>query len=161
VTVPSCYALTGLTRTAGATRRVVVQGFDLPFRGVLVAAAGFAVGLLPTVAAVLVVGTWGLAVMAFVQVAVFQLVERRTRGGLHLRTYRALLDKRRGTRTVGRFRCCGVTVDPAPGVFRVVTAASVPGRPGTASSGVPGVFDGGVDQSVSASAGRRPRLSVA
>ncbi len=161
MTGPSCYTLTGLTRTAGATRRVVVQGFDLPFRGVLVAAAGFAVGLLPTVAAVLLVGTWGLAVMAFVQVAAFQLVERHTRGGLHLRTYRALLDKRRGTRTVGRFRCCGVTVDPAPGVFRVVTAASVPGRTAPASSGVPGLFDGDVDQPVSASAGRRPRLSVA
>ena len=127
MTVTSCYALTGLTRTAGASRRVVIQGFDLPFRGVLVAAVGFAVGLLPTVAAVLVVGTWGLAVMAAVQVAVFQLVERRTRGGLHLRTYRALLDKRRGGRTVGRFRCCGVTVDARPAVFRTVRTASTTG----------------------------------
>src|SRR4029077_3209341 len=108
VTMPACYALTGLTRTAGSNRRVIVQGFDLPFRGVLVAAAAFAIGLLPTVFAVLLVGTWGLLVMAAVQFAVFQLGERRTRGGLHLRTYRALLDKRTGRRTVGRFRCCGV-----------------------------------------------------
>src|SRR6478752_10164348 len=127
MTVPHCYTLTGLTRTAGSNRRVVIQCFDLPFRGVVVAAAAFAVGLLPTVVAVLLVGTWGLLVMAAVQVAVFQLVERRTRGGLHLRTYRALLDRRAGTRTVGRFRCCGVTVDPAPSVFRTVTTASVPG----------------------------------
>jgi len=127
VTVPACYSLTGLTRTSGSNRRVVIQGFDLPFRGVLVAAAAFAVGLLPTVVAVLLVGSWGLLVMAAVQVAVFQLVERRTRGGLHLRTYRALLDKRAGQRTIGRFRCCGVTVDPRPAVFRTVTSASVPG----------------------------------
>lgn len=87
--VPTCYSLTGLTRAAGSNRRVIVQGFDLPFRGVLVAAAAFAVGVLPTIAAVLLVGSWGLLVMAAVQLAVFQLVERRTRGGLHLRTYRA------------------------------------------------------------------------
>lgn len=147
MSVPTCYTLTGLTRTAGATRRVVIQGFDLPFRGVLVAAAAFAVGLLPTLAAVLLVGTWGFAVMAAVQIAVFQLVERRTRGGLHLRTYRALLDKRRGARTVGSFRCCGVTVDPAPAAFRVVTAASVrclypPAGPDLpAGSDLVGVFD--------------------
>jgi len=160
VTVPSCYALTGLTRTAGASRRVVIQGFDLPFRGVLVAAAGFAVGLLPTVAAVLVVGAWGLAVMACVQVAVFQLVERRTRGGLHLRTYRALLDKRRGGRAVGRFRCCGVTVDPAPSVFRVVTAATVPAPPAAADPGVPGVFHGDGDIHRAEPARRRAQLAV-
>ena len=127
MTVPTCYALTGLTRTAGSNRRVLIQGFDLPFRGVLVAAAAFAIGVLPTVVAVLLVGSWGLLVMAAVQVAVFQLVERRTRGGLHLRTYRALLDKRAGSRTVGRFRCCGVTVDARPAVFRTVRTASAPG----------------------------------
>ena len=127
MTIPTCYSLTGLTRAAGSNRRVIVQGFDMPFRGVLVAATAFAVGLLPTIAAVLLVGSWGLLVMVAVQLAVFQLVERRTRGGLHLRTYRALLDKRAGSRTVGRFRCCGVTVDPAPAVFRTVTTASVPG----------------------------------
>jgi hypothetical protein len=142
MTVPHCYTLTGLTRTAGANRRVVIQGFDLPFRGVVVAAAAFAVGVLPTVAAVLLVGSWGLGVMAAVQVAVFQLVERRTRGGLHLRTYRALLDRRAGTRTVGQFRCCGVTVDPAPSRFRVVTAASVPGSATTSGSTLDGLFDG-------------------
>ncbi len=127
MTVPTCYSLTGLTRAAGGNRRVLIQGFDLPFRGVLVAAAAFAVGVVPTVVAVLLVGSWGLLVMAAVQFAVFQLVERRTRGGLHLRTYRALLDKRAGNRTVGRFRCCGVTVDPRPAVFRTITCSSVPG----------------------------------
>jgi len=80
--------------------------------------------------------------MAVVQVTVFQLVERRTRGGLHLRTYRALLDRRAGTRTVGRFRCCGVTVDPAPTRFRVVTAASDPGSAIPAGSTLDGLFDG-------------------
>ena len=53
MTVPTCYTLTGLTRAAGANRRVVIQRFDLPFRGVLVAAAAFAIGLVPTVLAVL------------------------------------------------------------------------------------------------------------
>ena len=76
----------------------------------------------------LLVGSWGLLVMVAVQLAVFQLVERRTRGGLHLRTYRALLDRRSGSRAVGRFRCCGVTVDPAPSVFRTLTSASVPAQ---------------------------------
>ena len=112
----------------------MIQGFDLPFRGVLVAAAAFAVGLVPTVLAVLLIGSWGLLVMAGVQVGVFQLVERRTRGGLHLRTYRALLDRRTGNRTVGRFRCCGVTVDPSPSVFRTITTASVPGTTPTTES---------------------------
>ena len=141
MTVPTCYSLTGLTRDAGSNRRVIVQGFDLPFRGVLVAAAAFAVGLLPTIAAVLLVGSWGLLVMAAVQMAVFQLVERRTRGGLHLRTYRALLDRRSGGRAVGRFRCCGVTVNPAPSVFRTVTSASVPGSAGGADTEPRDVLD--------------------
>ena len=141
MTVPSCYSLTGLTRSAGTNRRVLIQGFDLPFRGVLVAAAAFAVGALPTVVAVLLVGSWGLLVMASVQFAVFQLVERRTRGGLHLRTYRALLDRRSGGRAVGRFRCCGVTVDPTPSVFRTLTSASVPGAAGGASSEPRDVLD--------------------
>ena len=142
MSVPTCYALTGLTRAAGGNRRVVIQGFDLPFRGVLVAAASFAVGLVPTVLAVLLVGSWGLLVMATVQVAVFQLVERRTRGGLHLRTYRALLDKRAGKRTVGRFRCCGITVDPRPAAFRTVTSASVPGSGAGTESLLARVLDG-------------------
>jgi hypothetical protein len=55
--------------------------------------------------------------MAAVWIGVLQLVERRTRGGLHLRTYRALLGERAGSRTVGRFRCYGVTADPTSAVF--------------------------------------------
>jgi hypothetical protein len=157
MTVPHCYALTGLTRSAGANRRVVIQGFDLPFRGVVVAAAGFAVGVLPTVVAVLLVGSWGLAVMAAVEVAVFQLVERRSRSGLHLRTYRSLLDKRKGKRTVGRFRCCGVTVDPAPRRFRVLTAASVPAAATPGGPALDRVFAGEVAGGKKALAGRGVR----
>ena len=91
-------------------------------------------GWCPTVLAVLLIGSWGLLVMAGVQAGVFQLVERRTRSGLHLRTYRALLDRRTGNRTLGRFRCCGVTVEPNPSVFRTITTASVPGTTPTTES---------------------------
>ena len=113
MTVPTCYTLTGLTRAAGANRRVVIQGFDLPFRGVLVAAAAFAIGLVPTVLAVLL-SSWGLLVMA-----------GRPGGGVPAggapHPQRAApsdlpgaAGPAAGNRTVGRFRCCGVTVDPAP-----------------------------------------------
>ena len=44
-------------------------------------------------------------------------------------------------RAVGRFRCCGVTVDPAPSVFRTLTSASVPDAAGGASSEPRDVLD--------------------
>jgi len=46
-----------------------------------------------------------------------------------------------GNRAVGRFRCCGVTVDPAPSVFRTLTSASVPDAAGGASSEPRDVLD--------------------
>lgn len=118
------YNLTPLTRTANANRRVVIQGFDLPARGLLVAALAAIPGLIATVIAWTIVGQLGILMLPVVELLAFWLIEGRSRNGLQLRRYQTFYDRQRSM--TGAYICCGVTVDPLGGTWATVTASSTP-----------------------------------
>ena len=122
--VPQVYTLTRLTRSAGQSRRVVVAGFDVPMRGLIVTVLAVAIAFLPTLILWIFVGSWALIVPLISVGAAFYLVETRARSGLHLRTYQVMIDKRRAS--IGRFVCCGRTVEPRMTGYALILRASMP-----------------------------------
>lgn len=126
------YVLTELTRKASSQRRVVIQGLDLPARGLIIALLAILPGIAVSAIFFSLLGSYAFLSVPVVEVAVFWLVEGRTRGGLHLRQYQALLDKRKSNE--GKFTCCGVVIDPLRGKWGTVVSSLQPnplllGRP--------------------------------
>lgn len=122
--VASVYVLTPLTRDAGKSRRVIVQGIDLPWRTVVITGSALIASLLPMAFMWLFIGQTALLVIPATIGAAFYLIERRTRSGLRLRTYQAALDKRRAV--IDLFLCCGVPVDPSQNSVRRLKSSSAP-----------------------------------
>lgn len=122
--VASVYMLTPLTRDAGQSRRVIVQGLDVPWRSVIIVGSALMLAIIPVAFLWLFVGQMALLVIPIFVGAAFYLVERRTRSGLRLRTYQAALDKRRAV--VNVFLCCGVAVDPSLNSVRLLKSSSAP-----------------------------------
>ena len=123
------FCLTPLTRGAASQRRVVIQGFDLPARALLIAGLAFLPAIVVTLIAWALVGMLGLLAIPLVEGLAFWLIETRTRSGLRLRTYRALADKRNAKREVGKFFLAGRELDPLGEEWVTVRSGSVPSRP--------------------------------
>jgi hypothetical protein len=123
------FCLTPLTRGAASQRRVVVHGFDLPARGLLIAGLAFVPAVVVAVIAWMMVGELGFLAVPLVEVLAFWLIETRTRSGLRLRTYQALTDKQKAKREVGKFFVAGRELDPLGGAWFTVRSGSVPSRP--------------------------------
>ena len=122
--IPQVYTLTKLTRSAGQSRRVVVAGFDAPLRGLVVTILALAVSAIPTMILWLAVGPLALVLSMLTVGAAFYLVEGRTRSGLRLRTYQAMIDKKR--ERIGQFMCCGQAVFPRMSGFGLFLQSSMP-----------------------------------
>lgn len=120
------FDLTPLTRGASAQRRVVIQGFDLPARGLMIVALASIPGLMAVAVAWTLIGRLGLFALPAVDIAALYLIETRTRSGLHLRTYQTLYDRRKSRSRIGRFYVAGQVVDPARGVQRLIVSSSRP-----------------------------------
>jgi hypothetical protein len=123
------FCLTPLTRGAASQRRVVIQGFDLPARTLLIAGLAFLPAVVVTLIAWVIVGEVGLLAIPLVEGLAFWLIEARTRSGLKLRTYQALADKRKAKREVGKFFVAGRELDPLGEEWVAVRSGSVPVRP--------------------------------
>lgn len=123
------FCLTPLTRGAASQRRVVIQGFDLPARTLLIAGLASLPAIVVAVIAWSLVGVLGLLAVPIVEALAFWLIETRTRSGLRLRTYRALADKRLAKREVGKFFLVGRELDPLGEEWVTVRSGSVPTRP--------------------------------
>lgn len=134
------YSLTPLTRSANLQRRVVIQGFDLPLRGVTIAGGSALPGILIAAIAWPLIGTYALFLVPLVVGGAFWLVESRARSGLQLRQYQRFMDMRRDVS--GHFLLCGEFINPGGHVFGHVVASSMPGRPLDAASLFP---DSGTD----------------
>lgn len=119
--------LSPLTRRVNQNRRVVIQGFDLPFRAFVV----FLVALAPAAAAGAVlwafIGFYGIFAFVGVEVAAFWLIEVRSSHGLRLRTYQSIMDTQRAR--VGRFSCCGAEMNPLGSGFGRIILSSLPVTP--------------------------------
>ena len=120
------FCLTPLTRGAASQRRVVVQGFDIPARGLLIAGLAFVPAIIFTAIAWAFAGMLGLLVIPVTEVVAFWLIEARTRSGLRLRTYQALMDIRKAKREAGRFFVAGREYDPLGEEWFVIQPGSTP-----------------------------------
>ncbi len=119
------FSLSPLTRRAASQRRVIVSGWDVPFRGFMIFLAALPVALAVTALLwVLFAGEYALAMIPVVEIAVFWLIETRTRSGLRLRTYQTILDSQRAQ--IGTFFCCWRVIDPLSGRLGVIVASSIP-----------------------------------
>lgn len=141
------YTLTHLTRTASDERRVMIQGFDIPWKllRVLVPAS------IPALIVAFVFWPWihayALVPASGVLGGIYWAVEGRT-GDLHIRQYQSWWDKRQ--EPTGQLVVCGVLVESTPTMARVRsasvsvarseetflpdTAGRIVSQPGTASS---------------------------
>ncbi len=123
---PRVYSLTPMTRSANLQRRVVIQGFDLPLRGLTI--GGLA--LIPAVPLTAIfwpfLGVYALFVLIAVEGAAFWMIETRTRTGLELRRYQRFVDMRKSIS--GSFIMCGEVIDPHQNVFGYVVDSSTRGR---------------------------------
>lgn len=121
------FTLSRLTRDVAAQRRVVIQGFDLPFRGLMIAGASFVPAVVVTIILWPLFGSLAIIAIPVVELAAFWLIETRTRSGLRLRRYQAFVDSRRSI--AGKFVCCGEVIDPLHGVWGRVAASSISVEP--------------------------------
>lgn len=121
------YVLTNLTRTVSQQRRVVIQGFDLPVRGLTIAGLAFLPAIPVTAIAWMIVGQYALVCIPTIELLAFWLIESRTRSGMQLRRYQRFLDMRRSVS--GTFMVCNRPIKPLQHVFGYVVASSEPGVP--------------------------------
>ena len=116
------YALTGMTRDASAQRRMVIQGFDIPARVFMVMLAAAGPALVITLIGWALVGSYAIVLLPAFLAGVFVLVEGRSRSGLRLRNYQALLDRKRASN--GRWFVCGEEFDPLHGSAITIISSS-------------------------------------
>jgi hypothetical protein len=121
------YSLTPLLRSANQQRRVVIQGFDLPVRGLTIAGLALAPSLVVTAILWTVFGEYALVAIPIIELFAFWVIESRTRSGLQLRQYQRFVDKRRSAS--GTFLICNRPITPLSHIFGHVLASSVPGLP--------------------------------
>ena len=147
------YSLTPMTRSVNLQRRVVIQGFDLPMRGLTI--AGFAlIPALPLTAMVWpFLGVYALFTLFIVEAAAFWMIETRTRSGLKLRRYQRFLDMRKSVE--GSFMICGEVVHPNEHLFGYVVDSSTPGRPATMPDLAPIADSGSQSRRMVSSSSRR------
>ena len=120
------YSLTPLLRSANQQRRVVIQGFDLPVRGLTIAGLALEPALVVTAVLWPFFGQYALVAVPLIELFAFWVIESRTRSGLQLRQYQRFVDKRRSVS--GTFFVCNRPITPLSHTFGYVMASSVPGR---------------------------------
>jgi hypothetical protein len=122
------YTLTPLTRSVNQHRRVVIQGFDLPVRGLTIAGFALIPGIVATVVLWTFLGTYALMSILVIQALAFWFIESRSRSGLQLRRYQRFVDVRRSVS--GTFLLCSRPIEPLRHQFGYVVASSVPSGAG-------------------------------
>lgn len=110
MSVPNVYVLTDITRRSSEQRRVVVSGFDVRWRTVVIAMIGAPPGVILAAFGWMFIGEMAILAIPATVMALYYLVEARSRSGLGLPMWRMLVDRK--TSSVGRFFLCGVEIDP-------------------------------------------------
>jgi hypothetical protein len=129
------YNLTSLTgRDRNAGRTVIVNGFEFGRRALLVFGVAFAVALIPTIILSSMFGAVAMVLTpAVIITAAFVLVESRTRGGLKVRLYQSILDKKRAK--TDEFYICWRPVSESLGQARIVSSSAPVASPSTTTAG--------------------------
>lgn len=124
---PTVYFLTEITRRSTENRRVIIQGFDVRWRTVLILLATVPIALLVSLVLWPIAGTPAVLAFPLVIGIGFWLIEARTRSGLQLPMYRWILDRRASS--VGEFFMCGRRIEPARQFGATIMASTVPVHP--------------------------------
>lgn len=122
---PTIYTLTELTgRRSGTDRRVIIQGFDLPMRSVIIGGIVAVPAFIATVIVWQFVGGYSVLTFFVVEAAAFWLIEGTTSRQMGVKNYQALADRRRSS--VGQFYMCGRRFDPHAVVAGTLRVNTVP-----------------------------------
>jgi hypothetical protein len=132
------YDLTGLTRGAGEQRRVVIQSIDVPLQSLVVTMVGLVASLPFVFAFYPLFGFFALLAIGVVELTTFWLFRWRSRSGLRLKNYQAILDRRRSR--VSQFIVCGQPYDFTHGSAITVVSSSIPVRRAAVGVEVEDVF---------------------
>ncbi len=121
---PSVYSLTALTgRKKNAGRTLIIQGFEVGRRGLIITGLAIAASLIPTFILYGFAGPYAVVFVppAFIAAA-FYFIESRSRKGLQLRMYETIRDKKRADTTT--FFICWRPVDEGLGEHTIVASAA-------------------------------------
>ena len=119
------YDLTPMTRSF-KERRVVINGFDMSLRHLVVFVTGLFPGIVVMGILWALVGEYALFALVAIEALWFWLIIGRASTGAHEVNWRAIARKRASLD--GRFICCGVVVDPFHGDWGHLVPASIPVR---------------------------------
>lgn len=106
---PLVYDLTPMTRKADSGRRIVIWGFDMQKRALLLGAIGFVPGVIFTAITYPFLGVWSLSFILLFIIAVFWAIEGRSSRGLKMHNWQTQLDKRKSKN--GKFFVCGHEIE--------------------------------------------------
>lgn len=118
------FDLTPLTRGAAAERRAVIQGFEIRWQTLVVAALSAIPGLLLTVILWPWLDSMAILVIPATVGAALWLINGRASRGMQLRNWQSLSNKARSDS--GRFFVSGASYDPLATTRGVIQMASVP-----------------------------------
>lgn len=121
---PDVYVLTDITRRSSEQRRVVVSGFDVRWRSVVMCMIGTPPGLMLVGIGWVFLGQYALLLLPLTIVGLFVLVDGKSKAGLGLPLWRTLLDRKQSS--VGKFFMCGVEIDPLDEPIVNIVLSTVP-----------------------------------
>src|SRR6476659_3080728 len=111
---------------ASSTRTVVVGVAEFPWRVLVILIVALVTGLLPTMAVWALVGVWAVGFLAAWMAAAVWLFHGRTRSGLKIRNYAALLNRRRAI--LNEFMLGAAVVQVPRDDWRLIRPGSIPNR---------------------------------
>lgn len=119
------YSLTMMTgQEASSTRTAIIGPVELPWRLLMVLVVGFVTGLLPAAVLWTLVGGWALLGLVGWIFLIAWLIHGRTRRGLRVQNYVALLNRRRANLNHFMFGDAIVTVPRQD--WRTISSGSKP-----------------------------------
>lgn len=107
---PDLYVLTDITRKSSEQRRVVLSGFDVRWRTVVICMMGGPIGIILAAFFWVFIGEGAILFIPLSIGALFYLIDGKSKQGLGLPMWRALLDRKKSS--VGKFYMCGIEIDP-------------------------------------------------
>lgn len=137
----SLYSLTPMTgRTSGSERTTVIGTVEMKWRTFWVAAFSAVPGGLLSAIFFPIFNVWAFLWLPTVIAAAFFLFERRSRDGLGLRTYKAMLDKKNSN--ANTFFLCNMPIEVGAADFGTIRQLTVPvHRPTDAQPAAPADFE--------------------
>lgn len=124
----SLYSLTPMTgRTSGSERTTIIGTVEMKWRTFWLVIASLVPGGILTAVFFPLLDVWAFLWLPIVVGSAFYLIERRSREGLHLRTYQGLMDKKKSN--VNQFFLCGQPIDVGTAEYGTIRQLTAPVRP--------------------------------